>query len=365
MDAIPTGEYLLSEGEIPSGEYGLGEGDAPIKRYLLGELTPEERRQVEARLLTDDEFHEQVGIIEDELIDEYLYGELPETERHRFGVILRSVPEQYRKLHLAEDLRTRAAGPKAMRDEAAAIETRKEGSWWRSLPAFLRFQNPVVGFSLALALLLSMLGGLWLLTKVRRLEGQLAQQGGAQRPTTQGREQELQRQLEQQSVRLDELAAELQRAQEQRAKMGEEIAALKAQERSRPPTVTDGRLTPTAPVVVSLFLPLGQSRSIGSSPTLKITSGTRRVQLILDLDVLRPAGYKNFEAQVQEVDGRTVWNLTKLNGQTNGGDNRVVLNLPARGFSAGDYQVKLNGLTDSGQREPIGVYYFRAQTDIP
>jgi len=360
-----TGEYLLSEGEIPSSKYSLGEGEAPIKRYLLGDLTPEERQQIEVRLLTDDEFHERVGIIEDELIDEYLYGELPEDERQRFDGILQSVPEQYRKLQLAEDLRTHALGTRVARAKTPAVERSKESSWWRALTAFLRLKNPVVGFSLALALLLSMLGGLWLLTKVQRLEGQLAQQDGTQRPATQGREQELQRQLEQQSARLDELTAELQSVQEQRARLNDEIAALKTQEGQRPSTINNRKPAPAASAVASLFLPLVQGRSSGQTPTLDISPSTARAQLILDLDVLNPASYKSFEAEVKEVNGPTIWSSDKLSGQKRGGSNRIILSMPAGRLGAGDYQVKLNGMIESGEQEAIGIYYFRVRTNIP
>lgn len=343
----------------------MDEGEAPIRRYLLGDLTSEERQQVEVRLLTDDEFHERVGIIEDELIDEYLYGELPENEMQRFDLMLRSVPEQYRKVQLASDLRTHTVGKRAAQVGTPPLETNKESSWWHALTAFLRLNNPVAGFSLALALLLSIFGGLWLLTNVRRLEGQLAEQEGTQRSATSGREQELQRQLEQQSARLNELTAELQSVQEQRAKLNDEVDALKTQEGQQPSTVNNRKPVPLAPAVASLFLPLVQGRSSGQTPTLDISPSTARAQLILDLDVLNPASYKGFQAEVQEVNGRTIWSSDKLSGQKRSDGNRVILSMPAGRLAAGDYQVKLNGMKGSGEQEAIGIYYFRVRTNIP
>lgn len=356
------GEYLLSEGEIPSGNYSLGESEVPIRRYLLGDLTSEERQQIEVRLLTDDEFHERVGIIEDELIDEYLYGELPDNERQRFDVMLRSVPELYWKLQLAKDLRTRVVSKRSTRVAPPALETSKESSWWRTLTAFLRLKSPVIGFALASALLLSMLSGLWLLTKVRRLEGQLAEQERTQRP---GREQELQRQLEEQSARLNELTTELQSAQEQRARLNDEMGALKSQAGQRPSTVNNRTPPSATSALASLFLPLIQSRSSGQTPTLSLLPSTARVQLILDLDVLNPASYKGFQAEVNEVNGRTIWSSDKLSGQKKSNGNRVILNMPAGRLAAGDYQVKLNGMKESGEQEAIGIYYFRVRTNIP
>src|SRR5215211_6790530 len=98
MNDPSTDERLLSEGEIPSAEYSLGEGDAPLRRYLLDDLTPEERQQVEIRLLIDDEFNERVGIVEDELLDAYLRRELSEDETRRLGATLNAAPVQRQKL---------------------------------------------------------------------------------------------------------------------------------------------------------------------------------------------------------------------------------------------------------------------------
>lgn len=365
MNDASAEEHLSGEGDIPSGDYSLGEGDAPIRRYLLDALTPEERQQVEVRLLMDDEFHEQVGVIEDELIDEYLYGALPEDERRKLGEIFQSDPIQRRKLQLAQDLGAFAGGAKAVRVEPVAAGPGSDSSWWRSLREFLSFRNPVIGFSLALALLLSLLGGGWVLFEVRRLEKQLAQREGTpQPPTTQGGEQELRRQLEQQNARVDELAAELRRAQEQRAKLDEEMAALKSQE--RPPANVPNRTPAPAQqsTVASVFLPLMQSRSQGLEPTLNIPPGAARAQLILDLDVVNPDGYKSFKAEVYEVDGSLIKSSDNLRGQKRSG-NRVILSLPAGSLRAGEYRAVLSGLTKSGQQEPIGVYYFRVRANNP
>jgi hypothetical protein len=54
------------------------------RRYLLNQLTDAEQKAVELELLSDDAFSEELEIVEDELIDEYLQGELSRKERKRF-----------------------------------------------------------------------------------------------------------------------------------------------------------------------------------------------------------------------------------------------------------------------------------------
>lgn len=362
MNDTSAEEYLVGEGDIPGSEYSLGEGEAPIRRYLLCALTPEERQQVEVRLLIDDEFHERVGIVEDELIDEYLYGELPESDRRKLGEMLRAGPIQQRKLHLAEALGAYADSAKAVRVEPAAVNPSKDSSWWRALREFLSFRNPVIGFSLAAALLLCVLGGMWAFFKIRRLEEHLARQEGARQPSAQ--EQELRRQLEQQNARNNEQAAELQSARELGAKLNDEMAALKSQ--GRPPSnVNDRTPAPAVPATASVFLPLVLTRSPGLEPTLNIRRGAARAQLVLDLDVVNPAGYRSFKAELYKVDGPLVESTNRLRRQKSGGGNSLVWGLPADRLSTGEYRVELSGLTESSQREPIGIYFFRVQASTP
>jgi hypothetical protein len=362
MNDAPAEEYLMGEGDIPSGVYGLDDGEEPIRRYLLGELTPEEREQVEVRQLTDDEFHEQVGLVEDELIDEYLYGELSEDDRRKLGAMLHSGPVQQRKLELAEDLRAYATGTRPAPVEPVQVKTGEGKSWWRTLLDSLRFRSPVLAFALALALLLSVLGGGMMFFKARQLEARLARLEGAGQPGAD--EQELRRQLEQQTARGGELVEELGRAEEERARLDKELAALRPMVRTSQ-NVNSGRPAPPASVIASVFLPLTQIRGSGQGATLTLAPNTTDAELILDLDVVDPANYGSFKAEVYESDGPLVETRNRLRARKGGGGNRVVLKLPAGGLKRAEYRVVLTGLTKAGGQQPIGVYYFNVRTNAP
>ena len=75
-----------------------------IKQYLLGELPYNEQDQIEERLLTDPKFFEESLIVEDELVDEYLFGLLSDPEEEKFERHFLSVPQQRQKLELAKTL---------------------------------------------------------------------------------------------------------------------------------------------------------------------------------------------------------------------------------------------------------------------
>src|SRR5437868_1961316 len=77
-----------------------------IRQYLLGELSTEsQRRQVEERLMADDDFFEELEISEDELIDQYLNDALTPDERRHFESHFLSATERQRKLGFASALK--------------------------------------------------------------------------------------------------------------------------------------------------------------------------------------------------------------------------------------------------------------------
>jgi CHAT domain-containing protein/cytochrome c-type biogenesis protein CcmH/NrfG len=77
-----------------------------IRRYLLGEVTEDgELRLVEERLLTDDEYFEEIAVIEDELIDQYVSGSLSPGEQEKIESHFLATVERRRKLRFAQALR--------------------------------------------------------------------------------------------------------------------------------------------------------------------------------------------------------------------------------------------------------------------
>src|SRR5947207_7080362 len=75
-----------------------------IKKYLLGQLAGADLAEIERRLLTDDEFYEEVQIMEDELVDEYVNAELSPDERRLFEKNFLTDPESLNRLRLGRAL---------------------------------------------------------------------------------------------------------------------------------------------------------------------------------------------------------------------------------------------------------------------
>ena len=96
--------------------------DAVLRSYLLGTIAPEVRDDVERRLFSDDRiFWEQICLAEDELIDDYVNGDLDVEEKTHFERCFLTTPERREKLSFSRALK-------------AHVENRRSEQkqpWWK------------------------------------------------------------------------------------------------------------------------------------------------------------------------------------------------------------------------------------------
>ena len=193
------------------------ESDISMKRYLLGELTEPEQQGLEERLMTSNEFFEELLIAEDELVDEYLQGTLSPREQEKFNDHFLCTPERQNKLRFARSLR-RYVSTHAERPQKA---------WaWPISFSFLRASYAIRGWSMATALLMVVLGGSWLSVRTQLLQRGL-EQARVQQATPAAGQQELQQQVAQLRERNDQLTRELQEQQRQTRRAGTRVGRPK------------------------------------------------------------------------------------------------------------------------------------------
>ena len=65
-----------------------------IRQYLLGQALDADRAEVEERLMADDRIYDDLLAIEDELIDEYLGGQLSQVEQQKFEEVFLAAPSR-------------------------------------------------------------------------------------------------------------------------------------------------------------------------------------------------------------------------------------------------------------------------------
>jgi tetratricopeptide (TPR) repeat protein len=81
------------------------EDELQIRRFLLGQLREEERERFEERILDDQALLDHLSIVEEELIDDYLFGTLAGGEEEDFEQRFLTTPKRREKLVVARRLK--------------------------------------------------------------------------------------------------------------------------------------------------------------------------------------------------------------------------------------------------------------------
>jgi CHAT domain-containing protein len=92
-----------------------------LRLYLLGQLSDVDEEQVELRLLSDDDYFEEMEIVENDLIDEYAHGVLTAGEREQLERRFLRAPERQHKLAFAAALNEESTAARAAREDKKAI----------------------------------------------------------------------------------------------------------------------------------------------------------------------------------------------------------------------------------------------------
>jgi hypothetical protein len=287
-----------------------------IRRYLLGYSSGEEQEQLEEHVITDSEYREQVLVIEDGLIEDYLANDLSEEDRKRFVEHFLSTPQQMQKLKIAEALNKYFSVEAAAHSPPLTPESPQPTGAEPLRASFLR-RNPLAAFALAAAVLLVVFGGAWLLIDRWRGHGPVVQE--------QERDREFQRELE----RLN-----------------------------KPQGSNGSPSTPEPPKAEALTLTLSPVtlRGGGDLPVVVLPTRADAMELLLVL----PAGeYKSYRVVLQKSGDAPRFTVDRLAAGTTESGKAVILKIPIKYLSRGDYILELSGSNAEGRFEPAGGYSFR------
>ena len=319
-----------------------------IARYLLGDLPEEQQTEIEDRAFRDEGFLQDIIAVESDLIDEYVRHELRDSQRRQFETRFLASAERRRKLEFARALSTVGSEAEVAEKELRPAVVPTPITWRDSLAAFVSVLSPAAKFAMAAAVLLIVFGGSWLLVQTYRSRGELArirqeQQAGH------NDQQALEQQIANERARSDDLAAQLQREKEARQQTE---ALVQERERAR----NEQAKQPDQPIIVSLALLSGISRSGGVRPKLVLPQSARLVRLQVGIDP--EDQYKSFSVELRAQGGQQIWSRNNLSARTTHAGRSLILDLPARTLDAGQYELALKGVTGQGRAEDAGYYYF-------
>ena len=315
-----------------------------IAQYLLGELPEEQQVEIEDRAFTDKDYLATITTVENDLIDEYVRGELSAADRQRFETRFLASAERRKRVEFAKALGTIVSEAPAPEKKVVQVEPR--WSWRESLYAFLSGLNPAARVAFVAAMILLIVGAAWLFVETQRLRRQVNQ---LQAEKQSG--QSLQQALEQERKRSEELNARLNQEKQQREQTDESLRQLTETQEAKNPA--------PPPVIASLTLLPGLSRGGGQKPNLDLSNDARVVRLQVGIDPEEQ--YKSYAVELRTVAGRQVWNRENLAARTRRGSRAVGLTLPATVLKSGEYELRLRGLTEGGGSEDVGFYYFNVR----
>ncbi len=300
--------------------------DILIRRYLLADVSEDELGKIETRLMTDDIFLQQINLVEDELIDQYLDGDLDSADQRRFEESFLCAPERQQKLRFAKALHTYVA--------RSAQEQSEKTPWWRSFHALFNPPRPVLAYAFAAALLLIVAGGPWVAVRIVGLKGQISSLKAQQQERDAGLSQ-LRSQVEAEKARADEIARRLQQEKPSRGVTQTDAGSQVQLAMLNPP-----------PFLLSPGVQRGQTSSSVVLPRSSLV-----LRLKLDLSQNPHQTYR----VVLLSEGQEILSQSQLKARESASAITIGLQLPAEDLPSGDYELRLYG---TGVRDYLESYVF-------
>lgn len=303
-------------------------------RYLLDRLSRRKKARLEAEYFADGGDFEELEVAEDELIDRYVNNELSRRDRRGFEKLLVS-PRIAERVEIARLLarRTAARNKELSKDEAQ--------TWWQRLfgSATTSGFKPALAFAIVVMVLVGIaLALLW--WRMRRESEQFA---AHEQPQPQIHEQASPNKT-------------VEKNQNQNEPPKENQARNKPPEQNRrqpEPKPSSEHLTATA-----FLLPSVGTRSGGGEEERQVvvTKDTRAVNLNLDVE---QGNYSRYDAVVTDDNQKRIHHCATMAPFLYQGRKTILCVVPARRLTAGEYNVHVNGLSESGEPEDFQDYLFR------
>ncbi len=298
-------------------------------QYLLGELPEAAQTQLEEKFFTDNQTFEQLQIVEEQLIDDYLNNVLTQPERQKFEASYLNSERRRKKLRFARDLKTSFTPPPNFVPPAGKI------SIWQSRRALL--QLPSVQFGVVVFGVLLFAVGLYFVAKSsnEKNQTQFSAQSSVAPVDTSATTQPTQsndpglKPPTQRSASAEGLQAKL---QTQKKKTGA-LTLLSI--------LSPGQLRDTEP----------------NSASNKIVISPQIVTVSLQLKLTPEKKYSTYRITVETNSGQILISRNNLTKSKDG--KSLVISIPAQILSTDDYVLILSGKNTRQKFIEINDYNFR------
>lgn len=338
--------------------------DGELRSYLLRDPKVEDEKfaELEELIIEDERYLERMMLVESELIEDYVRGNILTTEeKQRFDNYFLVTPERREKLKFIESMALSYASVKQELPIAKSVPVEpRTWSWLESLFSFMSASNLAVGTAAAGVLLFLSIGTIWWLSGRAERQDELIAVAptnelvsNLNRPSNLNPSENLNQSGNlNQSVNTNEITKPSPSSQTPQTTVPTPTKLPQTNQAQK----QNGVPTPTPPVnaprsVVFALFP-GVLRSGGGDAEQKIGTGKESVELRLRLDINRE--YEDYRIIVQNFDGKEIARREKLKASK----KTVITALSATAFQPDDYTVILSGKT-KGEYVDLARYNFR------
>lgn len=284
------------------------EQEKQFRRFLLGQLAHQERQRVEERLMVDSDYREQVLLVEETLIEDYLDGVLPADEQKAFETYFLTSAQQRRKVKIARLLHSFDPDDIPVSERPKPPPPAPPRRWSRNLTVR---NHPVVFTSIVAALLLLIAFAVF------------------------------------QGIGLWRESSERIAAAKQKLEIERELRQLS----NTPVQALSASTFPLALAPVAL-----RDANEPSTLSLPVAAEIVELRLILGRDV-----HPGYRVELSRIGGEETYRIEALHAQTTANGQAVVVRVPSRLLSRGDYKLSLIGIANDGKRTDAGEYLFQVR----
>jgi hypothetical protein len=320
-----------------------GVSDEYLVRYILGLLPESETERLDEASIADDEMAERLRIVEDDLIDAYVRGNLEGETLERFEAYYLASPARREHVRFAASLVRavdRAARPPARTASSAGALSVAPAVGGASTASSSRRKSlswALPGLAAAAVLLLA--SSATLVYETTRLNRSLSSER-QQNAALDQRMQVLARQLEAERTNLTAAQIELARTREW-------IPTSPAPGRSGAPN--------PAPAIALVLLP--QTRAIGPIPALAMSPNVDRVAFDLRLET---NDFREYRVGLRDpATNHVIWRSDWIAPRVLPDQASVSLTVPGMLLKAQHYAIELTGRDGTNAGQVVGSYAFQ------
>jgi len=328
----------------------ISHNEQVIIRYLLNELSEEEQARIEEAYLGDDSLFDQIRALEEELLEDYVKGDLSGLARRQFERQYLASERSRERIRATRDL-IQICSFESNARKVPNHNLKRSGSPLGARLRLIAKQPLALGLGMAAALLL--IFGLGSAVELLRLQMRLATVS-EERAVFEQRANEAEHQL----------AGERERLNAERA----EIASLR--ERLRRDNNQSGQLEPervrtrTSENQTALLALTQGMRSFSRPARIAISAGTRFLDLQVNLEEQEAAKPRSYRAVVKTVEGeREIWIREGVKPRRSKSFPLVVVRVPVDSFKATgkqDFMLTLYApATGEKNDDEVDILYFQ------